>query len=260
MFTLYTDQNCMTALEVSGIVVTGMSDTNGVVFFNNRVPVGVYYMKETTIPNGYSNISKYIVLVGDRALAKEDLDTTAAGYLEGITTTMITDQTKLYKAAYQDAESDYDKYAIFLIDSTTSKATATPDIAKYGIMNIPEAERKVILRKVNNTYASLQGAQFQIFRYDGTQVTSNNESTFTSGANGVYFIDRLPYGVYYLHETKAPTGYADDKWFFLVISNDSNDTADGSRDGVYVSPPYDTRDAAETAYKAYKPASGTATP
>ena len=49
VFSLYTDPECTTALEVSSTAVTGTSDNNGVVIFNNRIPIGVYYMKETTI-------------------------------------------------------------------------------------------------------------------------------------------------------------------------------------------------------------------
>lgn len=106
----------------------------------------------------------------------------------------------------------------------------------FNIMDISPLERKVILRKVSGSYASLQGAKFQIFRYDGTPVSSivingAATTTFESGVNGVYFIDKLPYGTYYLHEITAPTGYSSGKWFTLTVSNDNTN---GSRDGVTV--------------------------
>ncbi len=229
VFSLYTDPECTTALEVSSTAVTGTSDRNGVVIFDNRIPVGVYYMKETTIPTGYANTNTYIVLVGDKALAKENLDTTADSYLTDISPETITGQTALYKTAYQDTESDYDKYAVFLIDSTTSRAVTTPNIAKYGIMNISTAQRKAILRKVSNTYESLPRAVFEILRYDHTLVSSTDingatTTSFTSGASGVYFIDMLPFGTYYLHETTIPSGYQkvtagdDGNWFILTVN------------------------------------------
>lgn len=223
VFTLYSDSACTTAVEVSSTVVTGTSDSTGVVIFNNRIPFGVYYMKETTIPNGYANTNTYIVLVGDKALAKDDLDATAIGYLADISPETITGQTALYKTAYQDTESDYDKYAVFLIDSTTSRAVTTPDIAKYGIMNTSTAERKAILRKVSNTYTPLDGAVFEILRYDHTLVSSTDingatTTSFTSGNSGVYFIDKLPFGTYYLHETKNASGTEVDIWFTLTVN------------------------------------------
>ena len=223
VFTLYSDSACTTAVEVSSTVVTGTSDSTGVVIFNNRIPIGVYYMKETTIPNGYANTNTYIVLVGDKALAKDDLDATAIGYLADISPETITGQTALYKTAYQDTESDYDKYAVFLIDSTTSRAVTTPDIAKYGIMNTSTAERKAILRKVSNTYTPLDGAVFEILRYDHTLVSSTDingatTTSFTSGNSGVYFIDKLPFGTYYLHETKNASGTEVDIWFTLTVN------------------------------------------
>ena len=108
---------------------------------------------------------------------------------------------------------------------------------QYQIMNIPETEPKIILRKVgssdNISYSSLEGAKFQIFRYDGTQVSSGTDidgnpiTTFTSGSNGVYFIDTLPYGIYYLYEQEEPkkingaetSAYSGNagKWFVLTI-------------------------------------------
>jgi len=42
----------------------------------------------------------------------------------------------------------------------------------------------------------------------------------------VYFIGKLPFGTYYLHET-APV----DKWFRLTVGND---TVTGSRDGMKI--------------------------
>ena len=252
VFTLYTDEVCTTPYVMTFTSGTGQTtksafsiSSDGTATYKDKngnsvtlekgevllskVPPKIFYLKETTPPSGYNR----------------DENKTTVYQVEVSSTGELTMRKK-------DASGEYKEIFKEKRREMTENGVQT-DLIQYVVMNIPEAERKVILRKVvKNSYEALQGAQFQISRYDGTQVSSNNETTFTSGANGVYFIDRLPYGVYYLHET-APV----DKWFFLVISND---TADGSRDGVYVSPPYDTRDAAETAYKAYKPASGTATP
>jgi uncharacterized surface anchored protein len=110
------------------------------------------------------------------------------------------------------------------------------DLEQYVVMNIPEAERKVILRKTaKDDYKPLQNAKFQIYRFDGTEVINGDynstDKAYVSLSNGVYFIDTLPYGTYYLYEKTAPSGYTDGKWFTLTVSNDN---ANGSRDGVTV--------------------------
>ncbi len=48
----------------------------------------------------------------------------------------------------------------------------------------------------------------------------NTTTLFTSGANGIYFIDMMPYGTCYLYERTAPEGYAAGKWFILDIRAD----------------------------------------
>ena len=227
-FSLYTDTS-WTPLEVSGTPVTGTTATvdgkDGIVFFE-KIPKGVYYMKETGTPSGYVNGNTYILLVGDKALAKEELDETATDYLSGITTSDIATQAALYKSTYGN---DYDKYAIFLIDGDENRAVTTPDIAKYGILNISTSQRKAILKKIDNSYTPLAGAKFQILRYDrtlvgSTDINGDTTTTFTSGTNGVYFIDEFPYGTYYIHETVTPSGYQalsdGTNWFILTVNSD----------------------------------------
>jgi hypothetical protein len=240
-FMLYTNPACTEALKQGGADAVAVSADGtatykdkagatldaGTVLFE-QIPGGVYYMKETVTPDGYINAltkdvsgdpvsNVYIVLVGDAALQGAGV-----GVLVDITQEQITAQT--------GTGDDKKDAAVFLIDPTTGKAVATPDIARYGIMNISTAQRKAILKKVEeNTYESLPGAIFEILRYDHTLVSStdiNGDTTtsFTSGASGVYFIDMMPYGTYYLHETTIPSGYQevtagnDGNWFILTVN------------------------------------------
>ena len=234
-FTLYTDKACNTPYVMtftSGDGVTSKSDSStssdGTATYKDKngnnvtlekgevllskVPPKTFYLKETTPPSGYDR--------DENKATVYQVDISAAGEL--------TMHKKGASGAY-DTEVLKEKRKVTVNGSTT-------DLIRYVVMNIPEAERKVILRKVNGAYTSLQGAQFQIFRYDGTQVTSGGATTFTSKANGVYFIDKLPFGTYYLHETMPPAGYTGDKWFILTVSDDH---AADSRDGVVISGPLD---------------------
>ncbi len=239
VFTLYTDVTCQTPYQQNGANVTATSAVanSGITYSKNgvtteldkgmvlfqKIPAGVYYVKETVLPDGYVNSIRkddagdpisnvYLLLVGETALAAPD------SY--GLTGADITTQTDQYTVSFGNQD-----YAIFLFDSTTNKAVTTPDIAKYGIMNIPTAQRKAILRKVEeNTYKPLPGAVFEILRYDRTKVSSTDingamTTSFTSGDSGVYFIDKLPFGTYYLHETKNASGTEVDIWFTLTVND-----------------------------------------
>lgn len=46
----------------------------------------------------------------------------------------------------------------------------------------------------------------------------NTVTSFTSLSNGAYFIDMLPYGTYYLHETQDASGQVTDIWFILTVN------------------------------------------
>ncbi len=119
-------------------------------------------------------------------------------------------------------------------DGTTENSTET---WLYGTLGADSAyaywtgvggSRKVILRKVAETsYTPLEGAQFKIHRASpgGTLVESKGidgekKTLFTSAANGVYFIDEMSYGTYYIEETTTPSGYATldgTNWFTLSV-------------------------------------------
>ena len=83
-----------------------------------------------------------------------------------------------------------------------------------------KGSRKVILRKVDgNSFASLTGAQFELWK-GGKQYETGS---FESKANGVFYVGTLPYGTYFLKETAAPgANYSGnkDKWYCLLVNSD----------------------------------------
>lgn len=235
-FMLYTDLACTEPLMQGGVDVAAVSadgtatyeDKNGtildegIVLFE-QISAGVYYMRETVAPNGYLNAltkdaagnpvsNVYIVLVGDTALQEAGI-----GILADITHEQIIAQT--------GTGDDKMDAAVFLIDPSTGMAVATPDIARYGIMNIYQAQRKVILRKTDDSFNTLQGATFDILRYDHSVA----ETGCVSGTAGAIWIGNLPYGIYYLHETSNGTAEVD-QWFTLTV----NETGAGNlQSGVF---------------------------
>ena len=242
-FTLFTNKACTNIYYLpDGITsITGNPDGNGIVTLSEKVPYGVYYMKETTVPSDYVNSNfvyedeesfvpnVYVVLVGDDYIKPSDPKGTglwlSGALLSDIRASDIADQTGKYKTAFGD---DYQKYAIFLIDKDTNKAvactdsfagkdTAGPDIAGKGIMNVSKSKRKAILKKVNSNKEPLAGAEFTIVFADNSIMKWTTDNLDESTANGVFFVGDLPYGKYYLYEKKAPTGYTSGKWYELTV-------------------------------------------
>ena len=115
------------------------------------------------------------------------------------------------------------------------KGTATIDL--FTAMNVSPLQRKVILKKVDgDTYTPLSGATFTVFYADrqtpvrvengkdasGKQMYEVLENK-ASGAGGAFWIGKLPYGTYYLHETTVPDGFkklndTNDNWFILTVN------------------------------------------
>ena len=222
-FTLYTDEECTTPFEmtfldekrattVSSDGTAEYKDKNGNTVtlekgevLLSKVPPKTFYMKETAPPEGYNRDENKNTIYKVTISGTGELSMMRKGSDD-------TDYVEVFKELRQRIGDD---------------------LTQYVVIDISETERKVILRKVNETYTSLQGAEFQIFRYDGTRLLSGTEGsgTYTSTANGVYFIDKLPYGTYYLYEKTAPTGYTSGKWFTLTVGND---TDSASKDGIVI--------------------------
>ena len=228
-FMLYTNEACTTAAVEADAESKQVTDedgntSEGIVTFE-KVPDGIYYMKEKKLdgasgaPEGYAeNTDTYIVLVGAAALT---VPSPATGlWASGEALAKIT-QSDIDAQTDQGEDEEPLRYAIFKLetDSATTRlaAVTTPDIATYGIVNVSETTRKVMLRKVDtDSGLPLQGAEFELLNFnlsrydfgvDGTGADATARYMQASDSEGVFFIGRLPLGTYYLKETTAPAGY-----------------------------------------------------
>ena len=176
-----------------------------------KVPPKTFYLKETAVPT-------------------KDPEGRTFGYKNNETVYELRISAAGVLSMWMKDEAGRYTREVYKVQTKAAEGN-NPAEYQYRVMNISMAERKVILRKVaDKTYTSLQNARFRIFRYDGTPVTSTDingtrNTVFVSAANGIYFIDRLEYGTYYLYEEKAPTGYTDGKWFTLTVSDDNKSGA-----------------------------------
>ena len=224
-FTLYTDEACTTpyvmtftsAANVTRKTAASVSsngtetykdkDGNPVVLLRGEVllsklPPKTFYLKETQPSIGFdrdeNKTTVYQVTVSDKGELTMKKRGTSGSY-----------DTEIYK----------EKRREIVVDGHTI------DVVQYVVMNIPTAERKTILRKVNETFEALDEAEFEILRYDrtvvsGTDINGTTGTTFVSGESGVYFCGTLPFGTYYVHETKNASGEAVDIWFILTVNAD----------------------------------------
>ena len=205
VFTLYTDLACTTAYEQKGKPVTAESKketTDATVTFEN-LSSGIYYMKETGVPNGYVNAydeeaNIYVVLVGESSFSD----------------TIVSELTEEDIQKQTGTGEDKKRYAIFLVND--EKAVKVPDIARFGVMNISKNTQETILTKTDGE-EPIPDMIFDLIRYDRTVIEENCKS----GKRGAFWIGSLPYGIYYLHEKNVGDQYAHlpegDNWFELTV-------------------------------------------
>lgn len=206
----------------------------GTVLFE-KVPTGVYYMRETATPSAdYVNNNTYIVLVGESTLEGAGTDPRSGIWASNVLSGITNDNVNAQISKDIIGEPQDRVYAIFLIGGTTGKeAVATPDIAKYGVLNVSTSEKTVILSKVNQVYSQLSDGRFIIYRFDRSPLERDNEGepmVFSSDSRGVYFVGSLPYGTYLVEEIRQPAGYRMPSHYFVFtvtadgVKNENNTT------------------------------------
>ena len=183
---------------------------DGLVVFD-KVSKGVYYLVETQVNDASGNAS--------------------ADYAANLIYKLDVNEKGLYTLYAESKDSSGNSvWTTEAPKKTLSFGTGADayDVDLYTALNESAKTRKVILKKVDGDNAPLAGACFKVYRADMTEVVIDGDYTQASGgmgyyeskATGVYFIATLPYGTYYLLETKAPTGAAANagKVFVLTVS------------------------------------------
>ena len=106
----------------------------------------------------------------------------------------------------------------------------------YDVHMYPKNEIKrgaVVLTKTGAEDKALAGAEFSIFKADGTKVKTG----LVTGTGGKIRVDGLEYGDYYFQETKAPTGYVlDPKKYPFSIKESGTINANGTMTSGVVVP------------------------
>ena len=114
----------------------------------------------------------------------------------------------------------------YTVDSTSYPIGLAPGSAQLATneteLTVPEEVIKgklIITKRDANTWTPLEGALFRVFDEDGATVTEG-----TTGADGTFAVEELPFGVYSAQEITPPNGYMlDDTPFDFTIETDGQE-------------------------------------
>ena len=190
---------------------------DGLVTFE-KVPTGTWFIKETIFPkvdstNTDQNAARYFDQYKDtnktniqneyRYVVMRRVTVNANGTIK-----MEYAETDKEGRAVLDAQNNLKWKDVPTTKLSVVNGVQDETVPVYTFMNVSPFQRKVILRKVgedNGKYVTPSGAKFRIYGADWREIVDQEYES--DAKTGAYFVDTLPYGVYYLVETQFPTGY-----------------------------------------------------
>ena len=185
-----------------------------------KIPPGNYFMVETGEPDPWKALyDLYRVYVdGTGWISVTAVETNTDGkyaWPDAVDPTSPAD-----KPTTKFVKDDDDRYSWA---ETVPDGAETTDI--YNIVNVSKLSRKVILRKVDGeAFTPLKGAEFTVYFADKQTIVKDADKVElkdkSSGAGGAFWIGKLPYGTYYLHEMKNASGSVVDIWFTLTVNEE----------------------------------------
>ena len=193
-----------------------------------KIPPGVYFIKETTDANGIATIG------GKKYKPVEEMhmvDINGKGFYTFYVATLADDGTTTW------VKDDAHKAPM----ETLSVGSDTVDVPVA--LNVSAGSRKVVLRKVENSttnpYGSIKSAVFDVYYADKQTVVKLKHTTTTvvngvstttttvealqdlaSKNSGAFWMGELPCGTYYIEETDS-AGYKMPTHFFVLEVTDS---------------------------------------
>lgn len=229
------------ALEADTLIATAVSDKNGNLAFSGLFPVGDYYVKELSGPDGWElDPTSYVITISDAArtagnemvinldtpilnrlihadvrVSKTDL--TGSDYLPH---TLIEIRNENDDIVLRDYTGDDGYLPSFpaIPGTYTYREVLAPEgyelcVTEFsfevnedgtveGMTNVSDDFTRFSIRKEDPFHEPLEGVEFGLFREDGTL-----QATAISDSNGLVTFEKIPYGTYTIEETKTLSGY-----------------------------------------------------
>ncbi len=244
VFGLYNTQqiDCASgSLPADSLIATAVTDKNGKLTFDGLFPVGIYYMKEISGPEGWELDTAHhtVNIPADTELTDNEMtvtlktpivnhliytevrisktDLTGSDYLphtlieirNAAGETVLRDYTgdDGYLPAFPAVPGDYTYREVlapegYELCTTEFSFRITQDGKVEGRTTVADDFTRFSIRKENSQHRALPGVEFGLFREDGSL-----QAKAVTDSKGLATFEKIPYGSYTIQETKALPGY-----------------------------------------------------